>query len=120
MKGKPGDDERRERSLEPDRDEAQRAAAREIAGRLRDRGMDVSGNEPPEDLALLLEAVERFEAEVEVHGGDLMMDDLKSSEPDDPHFVLPRRHGGESIRSYVGRIDAATAQLHHHPPRPGD
>src|SRR5438034_6410137 len=49
-------------------------------------------------LGDLLEAVERFENVVEAHGGDLMVDDLKSSEPDDRHFVLPRRNKGEAIR----------------------
>jgi hypothetical protein len=102
------------------RTEAQRTAARETVARLRDRGIEVSDAESLEDLALLLEAVERFEAQVEAHGGDLMMDDLKSSKPDDPHFVLPHRNAGEAIRSYVQRIDAATAQLRRHHPRPGD
>jgi hypothetical protein len=99
------------------RDEEQRTAAREAATRLRDRGIDVSGTEPLEDLALLLEAVEGFEAEVEAHGGDLMMDDLKSSGPDDPHFVLPRRAPREPIRRYVARVGEATLQLRKHPRR---
>jgi hypothetical protein len=62
--------------------------------------------------------VERFEAAVEAHGGDLMVDDLRSVEPDDPHFVLPRRAAGEGIRAYMGRIDDATARLQRHPRRP--
>ncbi len=74
--------------------------------------------ENPEDLVDLLSAVERFEAAVEVHGGDLMVDDLKSSRPDDRHFVVPRRAHGEAVRAYIGRIDEATAQLRRHPRQP--
>ena len=94
------------------------AAVREVAGRLRDRGIAVTGAEDPGDLASLLEAVEHFEAAVEAHGGDLMVDDLKSREPDDPHFVLPRRERGEAIRAYIARVDQATRHLRSHPRRP--
>jgi hypothetical protein len=104
-----------EESLDPHRSEERAAAAAEVAGRLRDRGVAVTGGEKPEELVDLLSAVERFEAAVEAHGGDLMMDDLKSSEPDDPHFVLPRRTRGEAVRAYIGRIDEATARLRKHP-----
>ena len=102
-----------------DEEAEQRAAAvAEVAARLRSRGIAVTGAESPEDLVDLLSAVERFEAVVEAHGGDLMVDDLKSSEPDDRHFVVPRRAAGEAVRRYIGRIDEATAQLRRHPPRP--
>ena len=100
------------------KDEAQReraAAAAEVTARLRSRGVAVTGGESPEDLVDLLSAVERFEAAVEAHGGDLMVDDLKSSRPDDSHFVVPRRAPGEGVRAYIGRIDAATAGLRRHP-----
>jgi hypothetical protein len=93
------------------------SVAAEVADRLRNRGIDVSDDEQPEHLADLLSAVERFEAAVEAHGGDLMMDDLKSSQPDDPHFVVPRREANEEIPSYVRRIDHATTRLAHHPRR---
>jgi hypothetical protein len=95
--------------------EERTAAAAEVAVRLRARGVAVTGAESPEDLVNLLSAVERFEAAVEAHGGDLMVDDLKSAQPDDPHFVVPRRSKGEGIRAYIDRIDAATAGLRHHP-----
>ena len=96
-----------------DRERADVAA--EIGERLRSRGVAITGAEPPGDLADLLSAVERFEKAVEAHGGDLMVDDLKSPQPDDRHFVLPRRLHGETIRAYVGRIDAATTGLRRHP-----
>lgn len=98
--------------------EARRAAAAEVTARLRSRGITVTGAESPEDLVNLLSAVERFEAAVEAHGGDLMVDDLKSSRPDDQHFVVPRRAHGEVVRTYIARIDAATATLRRHPRRP--
>src|ERR1700758_1198034 len=92
--------------------------AAEVADRLRRRGILLGGAEQPGELADLLSAVERFEAAVEAHGGDLMVDDLKSSRPDDRHFVLPRRAAGEAVGAYIGRIDAATAGLRRHPRRP--
>lgn len=100
-----------------ERDERADAAA-EVADRLRRRGISVTGTERPDDLADLLSAVERFEAAVEAHGGDLMVDDLKSAQPDDRHFVVPRRERGESIRAYIGRIESATGGLRGHPRRP--
>ncbi len=94
-----------------------RAVAAEVADRLRRRGIAVTGAERPDDLADLLSAVERFEKAVEAHGGDLMVDDLKSVQPDDRHFVVPRRQHGEAVRTYINRIDAATAGLRTHPRR---
>jgi len=47
-----------------------------------------------------------------------MVDDLKSSRPDDQHFVVPRRAHGEAMRTYIARIDEATARLRRHPRRP--
>ena len=107
-----------ERSLDPHRDDERAGAAAEVAARLRQRGIDLTGREDSDDLANLLSAVERFEATVEAHGGDLMVDDLRSSQPDDRHFVVPRRAPAESIRAYIARIDEATARLRRHPRRP--
>ncbi|PYP70015.1 MAG: hypothetical protein DMD41_15850 [Gemmatimonadetes bacterium] len=104
-----------------DRDEEfeeRTSAAAEVRARLRGRGIAVTGAESPEDLVNLLSAVERFEQAVEAHGGDLMVDDLKSARPDDRHFVVPRRAQREAVRAYIGRIDEATAQLRRHPPQP--
>jgi hypothetical protein len=95
--------------------DAERAATEEVTDRLRRRGIVVTGTDRPRDLVDLLSAVERFEAAVEAHGGDLMMDDLKSSKPDDRHFVVPRRGPSETVRAYIGRIAEAAAGLRHHP-----
>lgn len=110
-------DDELDRSLNPHRAEERAAAALETAARLRGRGIEVSGREDSEDLVDLLTAVERFEEAVEARGGDLMVDDLKSSEPDDPNFVVPRRAGGEGLRHYLQRIEAATTGLRSHPAR---
>ena len=99
-------------------DDERTGVAAEVADRLRRRGVAVTGAEGSDDLADLLSAVERFEAAVEAHCGDLMVDDLRSPQPDDLHFVLPRRNHGESVRAYIGRIDAATAGLRQHPRSP--
>jgi hypothetical protein len=97
------------------KDDDRAAAAREVTDRLRRRGVALTGTEGAEDLVNLLSAVERFEAAVEAHGGDLMVDDLKSVQPDDRHFVLPRRAASEPLRAYIGRIEEAAAKLRTHP-----
>lgn len=107
-----------ENELGPHRTEERTAVAEEITNRIRARGIAMTGGERAEDLADLLSAVERFEAAVETHGGDLMVDDLKSAQPDDPHFVVPRRRSLESLRAYINRIDETRVQLRHHPRRP--
>jgi thymidine phosphorylase len=108
-------DDELELTLNPHRAEERAAATLETAARLRSRGIAATGHEDSEDLVDLLTAVERFEEAVEAHGGDLMVDDLKSSEPDDPQFVVPRREQGESLRGYAQRIEAAAAALQKHP-----
>jgi hypothetical protein len=107
-----------ERTLDPDRGSEQRRAVAEVVFRLQRRGVLVSRQDGAEALEDLLSAVERFEAAVEAHGGDLMVDDLRSSRPDDGHFVVPRRAPGEGIRAYLGRIDDATGRLRRHPNHP--
>src|SRR5947208_9718705 len=105
-------------NIDREEQDARATAAAEVADRLRRRGIAVTGAERSDDLADLLSAVERFEKTVEAHGGDLMVDDLRSPRPDDRHFVLPRREHGESIRTYLIRIDEAAAGLRRHPRRP--
>ena len=107
-----------ENDLNPHRGDERTAVAAEITDRLRARGIAMTGGERAEDIVDLLSAVERFEAAVETHGGDLMVDDLKSAQPDDPHFVMPGRTSGETIRVYIGRMEEARLQLRQHPPQP--
>src|SRR2546430_14222680 len=91
--------------------EERAAAVADVAARLRNRGIAVTGTESPEDLVDLLAAVERFEAAVEAHGGDLMVDDLKSSRPDDQHFLVPRPAHREAMRAYNARLDPGPARV---------
>ena len=85
-----------------------RDVAREITGRLRGRGIHLTGRESDDELVRLLEAVERFEKVVEDRGGDLMVDepvgDRPPGEPDDQRFVLPRRHDNESVDTFLTRV----------------
>jgi hypothetical protein len=93
------------------RDDELRHAEGEIAARLRDRGVLLTGRETGAELADLLDAVERFETVVENHGGDLMVDEPVRAgspiAPDDEAFVLPRRQDGESVTEFIGRISLA-------------
>ncbi len=68
-----------QRDLNPNRAAEQRSAVAEIVSRLQGRGIVVSSADDAEDLVDLLTEVERFEAAVEAHGGDLMVDDIDSS-----------------------------------------
>ncbi len=97
-------------------DERQRVSD-EIAAQLRARGVTLTGRESPEELADLLEAVERFERSVERSGGDLMVDEpvgpAAPIAPDDSAFVLPKRRNGESVRVFIRRIADAEARAAH-------
>jgi hypothetical protein len=64
--------EDRQRALDPHRREEQRRAREEAEDRLRDRGIEVQPRDGDEDVADLLDSVERFEVVVESHGGDLL------------------------------------------------
>ena len=96
-----------------------RRVSSEFAGRLSRLGIRLSGTERAEDLAALVEAIERFETVVEARGGDLMMDEgpRGASTPDDPHFALPMRGGHESVADYLERLARKTDEVRRHPPR---
>ena len=100
------------------REELQRAML-ETGRRLRERGVELTGRETSEELVGLLEAVERFERAVESRGGDLMVDEGPhgvTREPDDVHFVLPRRQPHEPVAGYLSRLSAAARAVLEHPP----
>ena len=103
--------EERQHALNPHRDE-DRAHATDMAyAQLRQRGVMVTGEEGAEDLASLLEAVERFEAAVSALGGDRMTNAPDSAQPDDPRLVPPSRNDDESVRDYTRRVERATEEL---------
>lgn len=106
--------------VEPTRnDDVQRVSA-EVANRLEELGIWLSGDEKPEQLARILEAVELFELAVESRGGDLMVDEGpggQTNEPDDVHFALPQRRADESVDRYLEQIERAREAVLQHPPR---
>ena len=65
----------------------------------------------PTSYRTFQDAVERFETVVESRGGALMVDDLRSSQPEAPELVLPEREPGEPAEEYIARIDAAAVRL---------
>ena len=97
--------------LDPHRREEIAGAAVEITGRLFQKGVEVSSDEDPADLADLLSAVERFERAVENRGGDLFVNSPTSTDPQDPAFVLPARRADESVRDYIAHINEAASML---------
>ncbi len=99
--------EEHERVLDPHRVEEQRSARREAIDRLRDRGIPVYPSDADEELADMLDAVERFEAVVEAQGGDLFVNRIGSAEPQDPAFIPPIRERDENASSYRLRVLAA-------------
>lgn len=103
----PEGSESRNEMLDPHREEEREAAAVELSGRLAQKGVDVGPDEDPGQLADLLSAVEDFERAVEKAGGDLMINDPLSSDPEDARFVIPLRRADEPIARYGERIIAA-------------
>jgi hypothetical protein len=103
--------EQEQRDLNPNRVEEERHAREEAEYRLRERGIEVAARDGDEEVADLLDAVERFEAAVEARGGDLFVDRLGSSEPENQAFVPPKRRPGESASDYGARIEAAVRNL---------
>jgi len=103
--------EQEQRDLNPNRADEERHARLEAEYRLRERGILVTPADPDEEVADLLEAIERFEAAVESKGGDLFVNRIGSSEPENPAFVPPERQPDESAGDYRRRIDAAAGHL---------
>ena len=97
--------------LDPHRREEIAGAAVEVAGRLMQKGVEISADEDPAELADLLSAVERFEAAVINRGGDPMVNMPTSKDPQDPAFVLPERRADESVRDYTRHINEASDML---------
>ena len=106
-------------NMDPEERAELKRAMQATTDRLRQRGARVQGNETGDELANMLDAVERFEEAVESRGGDLMVDEAPEGhvpEPDDVHFVLPRRNSGEPAADYVARIDEAAREIRQHRP----
>ncbi len=101
------------RDLSPREPDVRRVKG-QLTGRLSALGIDLDGDESPEQLASLTEAIERFEDAVEAAGGDLMVDEPprgQKAQPDRPDFALPRRNADESIDMYIGQLEDAAQKL---------
>ena len=99
-----------------DRAEVERAMEQTRA-RLEALNVRLDGHESSQELVSILEAVERFEEAVQGKGGDLMVDESvrgKVVEPDDPHFVLPKRRPGETVEGFLDRVAIATHRVRAH------
>jgi hypothetical protein len=103
--------EREQQDLNPNRIEEERHARQEAEYRLSERGIRVEPTDSDEEVADLLDAIERFETAVESEGGDLFVNRIGSSEPENPAFVPPQRREGESAADYRRRIEAAAGAL---------
>jgi hypothetical protein len=88
----------------------QRAAAT-TAGQIEERGIPLTGDESEEELALLAEAVERFERAVARRGGDSYTNSPRSSAPDDTELVLPKQSRDETTTEYARRIRNTAERL---------
>ena len=104
----------------PSSDDAERdRIARDMAGRLFTRGVDVRDSDSNDDVTSIEEAVEQFESMVQASGGDLMVDEPprgQEGQPDQPRFRLPLRHADESASAYVERLSRAADELRSRPP----
>ena len=103
--------EEQQEDLDPHRREERDAAATELAGRLRQKGVLLTGREGSGQLDDLVTAVDRFEAAVIARGGDLFVNTPFSDQPESPDFVLPRRVSGEEAEAYAARINEAAGRL---------
>jgi hypothetical protein len=103
--------EEQQEDLDPHRREERDGAALELSGRLRQKGVLLTGRETSGQLDDIVTAVERFEAAVVARGGDLFVNTPFSDQPEDPEFVLPLRVPGEDPEVYAARINEAAARL---------
>lgn len=103
--------EEQQEALDPHRREERDGAALELAGRLRQKGVLLTGREASGQLDDLMTAIDRFEAAVIARGGDLFVNTPFSNPPENPDFVIPLRVPGEDPEAYAGRVNAATERL---------
>ena len=103
--------EARQEELDPGREQERRNVSSSVAATLRARGVDLIGDESSEQLVEMLDAVERFEAAVSEAGGDRMINDPDSSDPQEEAFVLPRRASDESPYEYADRVQRAARRI---------
>jgi hypothetical protein len=99
--------EARQQALNPHRDEDRQRAAQVAYSQLHQRGVAVTGDEDPDALADILDAVEQYENAMSMLGADRMTNAPDSAQPDDRRLVLPARLDGEDAERYARRIRSA-------------
>jgi hypothetical protein len=95
----------------PHRAEERRHTRDELEARMRERRVELMGDESDEEVLLIVNAVEDFEARLAQLGEDSFVNTPESSEPDDERLVLPKRRHDESAERYAARIVAAAERL---------
>ena len=103
--------EEQQETLDPHRREERDGAALELGGRLRQRGVLLTGRETSGQLDDLMTGIDRFEAAVIARGGDLFVNTPSSNPPENPDFVIPFRVPGEDPEAYAARINEAAERL---------
>jgi len=103
--------EEQQETLDPHRREERDGATLELAGRLRQQGVLLTGRETSGQLDDLMTAFDRFEAAVIARGGDLFVNTPSSNPPENPDFVIPFRAPGEDPEAYAARINGAAERL---------
>ena len=92
--------EEQQEDLDPHRREERDSAVLELAGRLRQKGVLLTGRESSGQLDDVMTAVDRFEGAVIARGGDLFV-----------NTPFSRRIPGEEAEAYAARINAAAERL---------
>jgi 23S rRNA G2069 N7-methylase RlmK/C1962 C5-methylase RlmI len=103
--------EEEQEDLDPHRREERSSAAMELSGRIRQKGVLLTGRETSSQLDDLVTAIDRFEAAVITRGGDLFINTPSSDPPESPDFVIPRRAASEDPEAYAARINEAARRL---------
>jgi hypothetical protein len=102
----PADEERN-----PHRAEERRHTRDELEARLRERRINLTGDESDDEILLIVNAVETFEGRLAQLGDDSYVNTPESSQPDDEQLVLPRRLDDESASAYAARVVGAAERL---------
>ena len=103
--------EEQQEDLDPHRREERDSAALELTGRIRQKGVLLTGRETSAQLDDLITAIERFEGAVVARGGDLFINTPTSDPPENPDFVIPQRVASEDAEAYAARINEAASRL---------
>jgi hypothetical protein len=100
-----------EEERNPNRADERRHSRDELEARLRERQVQLTGDESDEEIVLMMNAVETFEGRLAQLGDDSYVNTPESSQPDDVRLVLPARGDDESPTTYAARVVAAAERL---------